>query len=78
MPISLGTVASIILLVMGGILGYYFVQWGNAITQGVQIAAPGIGAMINAFGMIFAMMPAMMMMLMMMMFMNMFIGMFRT
>jgi len=75
--LSLGNIARIIMLIMGAIGVYYMYQWGSAITQGVQQAAPGIGAMVGAIGMIFALMPIIMMMMFLFMMMNMFISLFR-
>ena len=75
--ISLGTVFAIIALIMGGIGAYYMWQWGGAITTGIQQAAPALGAMISAVGMVFAMMPIIIMMMFMYMFINMFMGLVR-
>ena len=75
--ISPSLVVAIILAVMGGIWAYFSWQWGSAVTQGVQIAAPGIGAMVSALGMVMAMLPMFMMMMFMMMFMNMFMSLAR-
>jgi len=77
MPISISTIIAIILAVMGGIWTYFSWQWGSAITTGVQQAAPGIGAMVGALGMVFALFPVIMMMMLMYMFMSMFIGLVR-
>jgi len=74
-PLSL--IVGIILAVMGGIGAYYLWQWGSAITTGVQQAAPGIGAMVGALGMVMAMLPVFMMMMFLVMFMNMFMSLAR-
>mgnify|MGYP000574837739 CR=1 FL=1 len=74
-PLSL--IVGIILAVMGGIGAYYMWQWGSAVTQGVQQAAPGIGAMVGALGMVLSLLPVFMIMMFMMMFMNMFMGLAR-
>jgi len=75
--ISLSTIIAIILAVMGGIGAYFMWQWGSAITTGVQQAAPGIGAMVSALGIVMAMLPVFMIMIFMMMFMNMFMSLAR-
>ena len=75
--ISLSLIAAIIMAVMGGIGAYFAWQWGSAITQGVQMAAPGIGAMVGALGMVMAMLPVFMIMMFLMMFMNMFMSLAR-
>jgi len=75
--ISLSTIIAIILAVMGGIGAYFMWQWGSAVTQGVQMAAPGIGAMVGALGMVMAMLPVFMIMIFMMMFINMFMSLAR-
>jgi len=75
--IPLSAIIGIILAVMGGIGAYFMWQWGAAITTGVQQAAPGIGAMVSALGMVMAMLPVFMMFMMFMMFMNMFMSLAR-
>jgi len=70
--ISLSTIIGIILAVMGGTGAYFMWQWGSAITTGVQQAAPGIGAMVGALGMVMSLIPVFMIMMFLMMFMNMF------
>ena len=75
--IPISAVIAIILAVMGGIGAYYLWQWGGAITTGIQQAAPALGAMVSAVGMVFAMMPIIIMMMFMYMFINMFMGLVR-
>jgi len=75
--IPLSAIVAIILAVMGGIGAYFMWQWGSAVTIGVQQAAPGIGAMVSALGIVMAMLPVFMMMMFMMMFMNMFMSLAR-
>jgi len=75
--IPINVVVAIILAVMGGIGAYYMWQWGSAITTGVQVAAPGIGAMVSALGMVMSLIPVFMMMMFLMMFMNMFMSLAR-
>jgi len=75
--IPINVVVAIILAVMGGIGAYYMWQWGSAITTGVQQAAPGIGAMVSALGMVMSLIPVFMMMMFLMMFMNMLMSLAR-
>lgn len=61
-------ITNLILRILGiiglGMTLWYGWQWGQAVTTGVQQAAPGVGAAVSAVGMLFAMMPAMLMMFM--------------
>lgn len=71
MPLPILSIAvAAILAVMGGIGAYFLWQWGSAITQGVQQAAPAIGAMVGAVGMVMALLPALMVMVFAMMLIN--------
>lgn len=60
----------------GGLLVYNLFNWGSSISQGVQQASPGLGAMIGAMGMMFAILPPMFMMMMFMQMFSSMIGMF--
>ena len=79
--IGIGTLIGIILAggigTLFGIMAWNMWNWGQAITAGIQQAAPGLGAMVNAVGMLIGLMPVFLLMMFMMMFMNMFIGVFR-
>lgn len=75
--IPLSVIVAIIMAVMGGIGAYYMWQWGSSITTGVQQAAPGIGAMVGALGMVMSLLPVFMIMMFLMMFMNMFMSLAR-
>jgi hypothetical protein len=58
-----------LLAIGGGITLYHWWNWGQALTQGLQQAAPGLGTMVGSLGMMFSLLPPL---LMMMMFMWMF------
>jgi hypothetical protein len=55
--------------IFGGIGAWHFWNWGQAITGGLQQAAPALGMMVGSIGMLFALLPSV---LMIMMFMWMF------
>ena len=68
----------IMLIVMGALGAYFMWQWGSAITQGVQQAAPGLGAAVGAVGMLFALLPIFFMFMMFAMMFTMFATMLRV
>jgi len=55
-----------LLLVGGGITFYHWWNWGQAFTQGLQQAAPGLGMMVGSIGMLFALLPSVFMIMMFM------------
>jgi len=70
MPIAWWQLLLLILgAVFGGIGAWHVWNWGQAITSGLQQAAPGLGMMVGSVGMLFALLPPV---LMIMMFMWMF------
>jgi hypothetical protein len=53
-----------LLLVGGGITFYHWFNWGQAVTQGLQQAAPGLGAMVGSLGIMFTLLPPLLMVMM--------------
>jgi hypothetical protein len=52
------------LAIGSGIALWHFFNWGQTITQGLQQAAPGLGAMIGSLGTMFSLLPPMLMLMM--------------
>jgi hypothetical protein len=60
-------------IIIGIFTGWFLFSAGQQVLTGVQYAAPGLGAMVGAMGLMFSMFPAMLMMFMMMSMMTMVI-----
>ena len=67
MPIAWWKLLFLILgAIFGGIGAWHFWSWGQAITSGLQQAAPGLGMMVGSVGMLFALLPSVFMIMMFM------------
>lgn len=53
-----------LLVAGGGITIYHWWSWGQTVTQGLQQAAPGLGAMVGSIGIMFTLLPPLLMLMM--------------
>ena len=73
-PAIIGTILRYALpIVLTIFTGWFLFSAGGSVLQGIQQAAPGLGAMFGSIGMMFSMFPMFMMMFMMMSMMTMII-----
>ena len=63
-PVWIWAIIAGLLAVGGGIALWHFFNWGQAVTQGLQQAAPGLGAMVGSLGVMFSLLPPMLMLMM--------------
>jgi hypothetical protein len=63
-PWWIWVIAGVLLAAGGGIALYHFFNWGQAVTQGLQQAAPGLGAMVGSIGLMFSLLPPLLMLMM--------------
>ena len=63
-PWWIWVIAGVLLAAGGGIALWHFFNWGQAITQGLQQAAPGLGAMVGSLGVMFSLLPPVLMLMM--------------
>lgn len=63
-PVWIWAIIAGLLAVGGGIALWHFFNWGQAVTQGLQQAAPGLGTMVGSLGVMFSLLPPMLMLMM--------------
>jgi hypothetical protein len=64
LPWWIKLILGVLLAAGGGIALYHFFNWGQAVTQGLQQVAPGLGTMVGSLGLMFSLLPPLLMLMM--------------